>query len=63
MSPGPMQSNERNRAGRSQLGLDREASERGHVCRGAPVGTADLRVHRPQASMPPGAQYSSAKAA
>ena len=31
-----MQSNERNRAGRSQLGLDREASERGHVCRGAP---------------------------
>ena len=48
-----MQSNERNSEGRSQLGLDREASERGHMSRGAPVGMADLRVHRSQASTPP----------
>ena len=50
------QSNERNSEGRSQLGLDRAASERGHMSRGAPVGTTDLRVHRSQASTPPGAQ-------
>ena len=62
-APGPMQSNERNSGGRSQLQLDREASERGHISRGAPVGMADLRVHRSQASMPPGDPYSSARAA
>lgn len=62
-SPGPIQSNERNSGGRSQLQLDKEASERGHMSRGAPVGMADLRVHRSQASMPPGDPYSSARAA
>ena len=40
----PMQSDERTSEGRSQLSLHREACKIGHMSRGAPVGTVDLRV-------------------
>ena len=69
--PDPMQSNERASRDKSQLELDREASERDHMSRGAsvdcgPQGAAHVHPthmgHRSQASPPPGAQQSSARA-